>query len=168
MFVPPVVSLPCHGGEDCDPMISRAMLMVALLLVGSPRPERSRVRFQTKKDTLVLQVGDWALGVHPNPVKKQVCWEHNTTEFITRQENLNIMKIKNKQRPSGMEKDCVGTQRQQQTGGGGGVNVCKVRNGCIEGTFCYLHSDRIITSRILGWNNYVWHGEIQEMYTEHI
>jgi hypothetical protein len=26
------------------------------------KPDRSRVRFQTKRDTLVLQVGGWALG----------------------------------------------------------------------------------------------------------
>jgi hypothetical protein len=38
------------------------MPAVAKLLAGSPEPDRSRVRFQTKRDTLVLQVGGWALG----------------------------------------------------------------------------------------------------------
>jgi hypothetical protein len=37
-----------------------AMPAVAYLLVGSPMPDRSRGRSQTKRDTLVLQVGGWA------------------------------------------------------------------------------------------------------------
>ena len=40
-------------------MILRAMLAVAKLLVGSPMPDRSKVMTQTKRDTLVLQVGSW-------------------------------------------------------------------------------------------------------------
>jgi len=38
-------------------MILRAMLAVAKLLVGSPMSDRSKVMTQTKRDTLVLQVG---------------------------------------------------------------------------------------------------------------
>jgi hypothetical protein len=38
----------------------RAMPAVAYLLVGSRMPDRSRGRSQTKRDTLVHQVGDWA------------------------------------------------------------------------------------------------------------
>jgi hypothetical protein len=41
------------------PETLRAMLAVAQLLVGPPRPDRSRGRSQTKRDTLVLQVGGW-------------------------------------------------------------------------------------------------------------
>jgi hypothetical protein len=41
------------------PETLRAMPAVAHLLVGSPRPDRSRGRSQTKRDTLVLQVGGW-------------------------------------------------------------------------------------------------------------
>ena len=41
-------------------MILTAMLAVALLLVGSPMPERSKVMSQVKRGTLVLQVGSWA------------------------------------------------------------------------------------------------------------
>jgi hypothetical protein len=33
---------------------------VALLLVGSPMLDRSKVMAQTKRDTLALQVGGWA------------------------------------------------------------------------------------------------------------
>jgi hypothetical protein len=35
----------------------RAIPAVAELLVGAPMPDRSRGRSQTKRDTLVLQVG---------------------------------------------------------------------------------------------------------------
>jgi len=41
-------------------MILRSMLAVAYLLVGPSMPDRSRVMTQTKRDTLVLQVGGWA------------------------------------------------------------------------------------------------------------
>jgi len=41
-----------------------------MLLVGPPMPDRSRVMTQTKRDTLVLQVGGWAQGRQPCPVKK--------------------------------------------------------------------------------------------------
>ena len=33
-----------------------------VLLVGSPKPNRSKGRGQTKNDPLVLQVGGWAVG----------------------------------------------------------------------------------------------------------
>ena len=38
-------------------MISRAMSAGAMLLVGSPMPDRSKGRGETKSDPLVLQVG---------------------------------------------------------------------------------------------------------------
>ena len=44
----------------CDatsPLTPRAMPAVALLLAGSPKPDWSRGRRQTKRNTLVLQVG---------------------------------------------------------------------------------------------------------------
>jgi hypothetical protein len=41
-------------------MILRAMPAVALLLAGSPLPDRSKVMTQTKRDTLFLQVEGWA------------------------------------------------------------------------------------------------------------
>jgi len=34
----------------------------SLLLVGSPLPDRSKVMAQTKRGTLVLQLGGWAAG----------------------------------------------------------------------------------------------------------
>jgi len=34
----------------------------SLLLVGSPLPDRSKVMAQTKRGTLVLQVGGWVAG----------------------------------------------------------------------------------------------------------
>ena len=37
-------------------------LPVAMLLVGPPLPNRMRVRSQTKRDTVVLQVGGWGVG----------------------------------------------------------------------------------------------------------
>jgi len=40
-----------------------------MLLVGPPMPDRSRVMTQTKRDTLVLQVGGLAWGKEPNTVK---------------------------------------------------------------------------------------------------
>jgi hypothetical protein len=50
-------------------MILGAMLAVALLLVGPPMPDRSKGMTQTKRDTLVLQVGGWTWG-SPHPHKK--------------------------------------------------------------------------------------------------
>jgi hypothetical protein len=41
------------------PETLRAMPAVAWLLFGAPVPDRSRGRSQTKRDTLVLQVGGW-------------------------------------------------------------------------------------------------------------
>jgi hypothetical protein len=44
-----------------------------MLLVGPPMPDRSRVMTQTKRDTLVLQVGDLAWGLTtPNSKKVTV------------------------------------------------------------------------------------------------
>jgi hypothetical protein len=43
-----------------------------LLLVGPPMPDRSRVMTQTKKDTLVLQVGGLAWGLQSHKVKKNI------------------------------------------------------------------------------------------------
>ena len=51
-------------------MILRAMLVVAQLLVGRPMSDRSKVMTQTKRDTLVLQVGSWASGWQPVTVKR--------------------------------------------------------------------------------------------------
>jgi hypothetical protein len=45
-------------------------------MVESPMPDRSKVMAQTKRDTLVLQVGGWAWGWQPHPVKKDTCWEN--------------------------------------------------------------------------------------------
>jgi hypothetical protein len=39
-------------------MILIAMLAVVLLLVGLPMPDRSKVMTPTKRNTLVLQVGE--------------------------------------------------------------------------------------------------------------
>jgi hypothetical protein len=50
-------------------IIPRAMPAVALLLVGPPLPDRSKVMTQTKRDTLVLQVGSYAKGQFPIHVK---------------------------------------------------------------------------------------------------
>jgi len=43
-----------------------------MLLVGPPMPDRSRVMTQTKRDTLVLQVGGLAWGLQPHTVKKLI------------------------------------------------------------------------------------------------
>jgi hypothetical protein len=49
-------------------MILRAVLVVVWLLLGPPMPDRSKVMTQTKRDTLVLQVGGWVWG-WPHPIK---------------------------------------------------------------------------------------------------
>jgi len=46
----------------CSQIILRTMLALALLLVEPPMPDRSKVMTQTKRCTLVLQVGGWAWG----------------------------------------------------------------------------------------------------------
>jgi hypothetical protein len=49
----------------CGHVIPRATLAVVyacMLLVGPPMPDRSRVMTQTKRDTMVLQVGGLAWG----------------------------------------------------------------------------------------------------------
>jgi hypothetical protein len=45
------------------------MTAVAQLLAGALMRETSKVMIQTKRDTLVLQVGGWAWGWQPHPVK---------------------------------------------------------------------------------------------------
>jgi len=42
-------------------------------IVGSSMPDRSKVTTQTKKDTLLLYVGDWAWGYQPHPIKNRFC-----------------------------------------------------------------------------------------------
>jgi hypothetical protein len=37
------------------------MLVIVVILVGPPTPDRSKVMTQTKRDTDVLQVGDWGM-----------------------------------------------------------------------------------------------------------
>ena len=44
----------------------------SLLLVGSPLPDRSQVMAQTKRGTLVLQVGGWVGGLTTYPCKKRL------------------------------------------------------------------------------------------------
>jgi len=53
----------------CGQLILRAMLAVARLLVGPPMPRRSKVMTQTKRHTLILQVG-FGHGVTMLPHKK--------------------------------------------------------------------------------------------------
>ena len=81
-----MVSLPCHGSGDCAiPLISLAMPVVAQLLEGSPKPHRSRVRFQAKRYTLVFQVKAWALGWHSNTIKNKLTEKNKIKiEFTTR------------------------------------------------------------------------------------
>jgi hypothetical protein len=59
-----MVSPPYRGGGGLSaPETLRAMPAVAYLLVEEPmldRSRRSKGRSQTKRDTLVLQVGGWA------------------------------------------------------------------------------------------------------------
>ena len=51
----------------------------SLLLVGSPLSGRSKVMAQTKRGTLVLQVGGWATVWRPTPVKS-ACYENSKNE----------------------------------------------------------------------------------------
>jgi hypothetical protein len=53
------------------------MPVVAQLLAGSPKPHRSRVKFHTKKDTMVFQVKAWALGYIPTPLKTSLMRKKN-------------------------------------------------------------------------------------------
>jgi hypothetical protein len=48
------------GGGSSAPETLRAMPAAAYLLVGSPMTDRSGRRSQTKRDTLVPQIGGWA------------------------------------------------------------------------------------------------------------
>jgi hypothetical protein len=53
-------------------MIVRAMLAVVMLSVVPPMPDRSRVMTQTKRDTLVLQVGGFGMGLTTPRSKKLI------------------------------------------------------------------------------------------------
>jgi hypothetical protein len=64
---PPMLSPPYRGGGVWVHL--RAIPAVAKLLVGPPRPDRSRGRSQTKRDTLVFQVGGWMFGWQPHTLK---------------------------------------------------------------------------------------------------
>ena len=54
-----------EGLSGC--LISRAKPAVVCLLVGSPLPDRLRLRTQMKRDTLVLQVGGLSMGLTTPP-----------------------------------------------------------------------------------------------------
>ena len=45
-----------------------------MLLVGPPMPDRSKVMTQTKRDTLVLRVGGFDVGLTTPPSKKTYCY----------------------------------------------------------------------------------------------
>jgi hypothetical protein len=66
-------------------MILIANPMVAKLLAGSPKQDRSKVMAQTKRDTLVLQVGGYAKGHLPFHVKQLQAegsqWRNGTGRF---------------------------------------------------------------------------------------
>ena len=68
----------------CGQMILWSMLVIAWLLVWPSTPERSKVMTQTKRDTLVLQVGGWEWGWHPHPVKKYLlrCLSHSSIKVL--------------------------------------------------------------------------------------
>ena len=52
-----------------------------MLLVRPPTPDRSKVMTQTKRDTLVLQVGGFGMGLTTNPPsKKTYCYESRAKE----------------------------------------------------------------------------------------
>jgi len=44
----------------------------SLLLAGPPMPDGSKEMTQTKRDTLVFQVGGWAWSLLTHPVKKLI------------------------------------------------------------------------------------------------
>jgi hypothetical protein len=60
-------------------MILRAMPAVAWLLAGPPMPDRSKVVTQVKRDTLVLQVGGWGMGLTTHPHKIIILLENRPT-----------------------------------------------------------------------------------------
>jgi hypothetical protein len=62
-------------------MNPKAMPAAAQLLAGPPIPDRFRGRCQTKRDTLVLQVGGWAWDWRPHPAKIR-CHETSHKVFI--------------------------------------------------------------------------------------
>jgi hypothetical protein len=74
--------------------------------------DRSRVGFQTKSDTLVLQVGGWALGLHPNPIKT-----YSIVLFVEKIYNGNTKWESGGQGSSEMEEDCTASQGPQRTVG---------------------------------------------------
>ena len=51
-----------------------------MLLVGPPMPDRSRVMTQTKRDTMVLQVGGFGVGLTTSQSKKTYCYESRAKE----------------------------------------------------------------------------------------
>jgi hypothetical protein len=57
---PPMLSTPYRGGGGLSvPETLKAMPAVAQLLVEPARPDRSRGKSQSKRDTLVFQGGGW-------------------------------------------------------------------------------------------------------------
>jgi len=50
----------------------RDMPVVVWLPARTPKPDRSKGRSQTKRDTLALQVGGWVQGQHPRPRKTSI------------------------------------------------------------------------------------------------
>ena len=64
------------------PVTSRAMPAGAMLLVGSPMPDRSKGRSQRKSDPLVLQVGGWGKGLITLFHKKTHLSQKSETEQI--------------------------------------------------------------------------------------
>jgi hypothetical protein len=68
-------------------MILRAKPAVAELLAGSPKPDRSTVMTQTKRDTLSSRLGVWRGGDDPTQGKKNLRSENprNASEGINKQ-----------------------------------------------------------------------------------
>jgi len=64
------------------------MVVVVWLLAGTPKPDRSKGRSQTKGDTLALQVVGWAQGQHPRPGKISIPLK--TLNYGARVESVNI------------------------------------------------------------------------------
>jgi len=59
------------------------MLETAWLPMGPPMPDRFRLSFQAKRDTLVLQVGSWGVGLTPpNTVTETKAKNHGWTENL--------------------------------------------------------------------------------------
>jgi len=88
------------------------MPVVAQLLARSPKPHRSRVRFQTKKThwSSRLRPGHWV--DIPIPLITSLLKKKIKIEFTTRQ----MLRIQagNGQGPLGMEEDCIQSQGPQR------------------------------------------------------